>query len=184
MKIHDTPLAGLKRVVLSPHADKRGTFTRWFCDRELQEVLGGRHIVQANHSYTGRAGAVRGMHYQVPPHAEMKLIRCVRGRVFDVAVDLRRTSNTFLKWYSCELSGEGWEMLIIPEGFAHGYQVLEAGSELLYLHTAHYAPESEKGLRFDDPTLTISWPVPPEDVSPRDAAQALISESFVGLSVN
>lgn len=184
MKIHDTPLAGLKRVVLSPAVDKRGTFTRWFCDRELQGVLGDRQIVQANHSYTERAGAVRGMHYQVPPHAEMKLISCIRGKVFDVAVDLRKTSNTFLEWYSCELGREDQDMLIIPEGFAHGFQALEDGSELLYLHTEHYAPESEQGLRFDDPALTIPWPVPPKDVSARDAAQPLITESFVGLSVN
>ncbi len=184
MKIHNTALNGLKRVVSSPHADKRGTFTRWFCDRELREVLGGRHIVQANHSCTLRSGAVRGLHYQSPPHAETKLIRCIRGRVFDVAVDLRQASDTFLEWYSCELSGDDQDMLIIPEGFAHGFQVLEAGSELLYLHTAHYAPESEKGLRFDDPALTIPWPVPPTDISERDAGHPLITESFVGLSVN
>lgn len=184
MKIHDTPLAGLKRVVLSPAVDKRGAFTRWFCDRELREVLGDRQIVQANHSYTESAGVIRGMHYQVPPHAEMKMIRCVRGKIFDVAVDIRKSSKTFLEWYSCELGGEDQNMLIIPEGFAHGFQVLEAGSELLYLHTEHYAPESERGLRFDDPALTIRWPLAPEGVTARDAAQPLITESFDGLSVN
>lgn len=184
MRIDNTPLAGLKRVELSPMVDKRGTFTRWFCDRELQGVLGDRHVVQANHSYSERVGAVRGLHFQLPPHAEMKLIRCIRGRVFDVAVDLRKASETFLDWYSCELDEENQIMLIVPEGFAHGFQVLEAGSELLYLHTEHYAPASERGLRFDDPALKIPWPVPPQDVSSRDAAHPLITESFVGLSID
>ena len=184
MEILNTPLAGLRRVVLSPHSDSRGTFTRWFCDSELSEVLGDRRIVQANHSCTARKGTIRGMHYQAPPDAEMKLIRCIRGKVFDVAVDLRRTSDTFLEWYSCELSGETQEMLIVPEGFAHGFQVLEPGSELLYLHTARYAPESEQRIRFDDPALAIPWPESPEEVSPRDAAQGFISESFTGLSID
>lgn len=184
MKIVDTPLAGLLRVVLSPSTDARGTFTRWFCEQELANALAGRHIVQANHSRTEQIGTVRGLHYQVPPHAEMKLIRCIRGKVFDVAVDLRETSETFLQWYSVELSDRKPEMILIPEGFAHGFQVLETGSELLYLHTAIYASESERGLRFDDPKLGITWPLPPERVSVRDQAHSLISKSFAGIRLD
>jgi len=184
MQIHDAPLAGLKRVVLAPRADERGTFTRWFCDQELHELLEDRHIVQANHSCTAKVGAIRGLHYQEPPHAEMKLIRCVRGRVFDVSVDLRRTSDTFLRSHSLELCGTDQEMIVIPEGFAHGFQVLEANTELLYLHTKHYAPESERGLRFDDPALGIQWPLPVECVSPRDAAHPLVVETFNGVNID
>jgi dTDP-4-dehydrorhamnose 3,5-epimerase len=184
MKIVDTPLAGLSRVALTPHADARGTFTRWFCERELTSLLDGRRIVQANHSRTEQRGTVRGLHYQVPPHAEMKLLRCIRGRVFDVAVDLRSDSATFLQWQSFELSDRDPEMLVIPEGFAHGFQVLEAGAELLYLHTAEYVPESERGLRFDDPELGIPWPLPLEGVSGRDLAHPLISKSFTGISLD
>lgn len=184
MKILEAELAGLSRIVLVPHTDARGTFVRWFCEQELASLLDGRHIVQANHTRTDRIGTVRGLHYQVPPHAEMKLLRCIRGRVFDIVVDVRRNSASFLQWQSFELSDKEPEVLLIPEGFAHGFQVLEPGSELLYLHTAAYAPESEMGLRFDDPVLGIPWPLPPEGVSERDRAHSLISKSFNGISLS
>lgn len=183
MKILDTPMAGVKRVVLNPYSDSRGTFTRWFCEQELMSALDGRHIAQANHSHTEQIGTVRGLHYQVPPHSEMKLVRCIRGKVYDVVVDLRRNSDTFLRWHSFELSDQSPEMLVIPEGFAHGFQVLEAGSELLYLHTAVYAPDSESGLRFDDPVLGINWPMPPEGVSDRDRSHSFITKSFAGIGL-
>jgi len=181
MNILDTPLSDLKIVQSLPHRDARGAFVRVFCAEELQPLLGGRQIAQINHSKTSHAGAVRGLHFQRPPHAEMKMVRCLRGRVWDVAVDLRFDSPTFLQWYAEELAQDDAQMFVIPEGFAHGFQVLEPESELLYLHTASYHPPSEGGVRHDDPRLAISWPLPPQDVSPRDLAHALLSPDFTGV---
>lgn len=183
MKILDTPLAGLKIAQSVPHRDARGAFTRLFCAEELESVLGDRQIVQINHSRTSSVGAVRGMHFQHPPHAEMKMIRCLRGRVVDVAVDVRAGSATFLQWYAHELAQDDAQMLIIPEGFAHGFQVLEPDSELLYLHTAFYNPSSEGGLRHDDPRLAITWPLPPQDLSPRDLSHPLLDADFTGVAL-
>lgn len=183
MRILDTPLAGLKISQSVPHRDTRGAFTRLFCAEELEPVLGERQIVQINHSRTSSVGAVRGMHFQHPPHAEMKMIRCLRGRVVDVAVDVRAGSATFLQWYAQELAQDDAQMLIIPEGFAHGFQVLERESELLYLHTAFYNPSSEGGLRHDDPRLAITWPLPPQDLSPRDLSHPLLGADFTGVAL-
>jgi len=183
MKILDTPIADLKLVVSSPHHDARGAFVRLFCAQELEPLLGDRQIAQINHSRTSHAGAVRGMHFQHPPHAEMKMVRCIRGRVWDVAVDLRSGSPTFLQWHAEELTQDDARMLVIPEGFAHGFQVMEPNSELLYLHTHFYHPPSEGGLRYDDPGLAISWPLPAQDLSQRDLNHPLISADFTGLAL-
>jgi dTDP-4-dehydrorhamnose 3,5-epimerase len=183
MNILDTPMVDLKIVQSLPHRDARGAFIRLFCAQELQPVLGHRPIAQINHSRTSHAGAVRGMHFQHPPHAEMKMIRCLRGRVWDVAVDLRAGSPTFLQWHAQELAQDDAQMLVIPEGFAHGFQALEPDSELLYLHTAFYHPPSEGGLRHDDPRLAIAWPLPPQDLSPRDQAHPLLSADFTGVAL-
>jgi len=166
-----------------PHRDARGAFMRLFCAQELQPVLGDRQIKQINHSRTSRAGAVRGLHFQHPPHAEMKMVRCLRGRVWDVAVDLRPGSSTFLHWHAQELVEGDAQMLVVPEGFAHGFQVLEPDSELLYLHTAFYRPSSEGGLRYDDPRLAITWPLPPQDLSPRDLSHPLVGADFTGVAL-
>lgn len=123
------------------------------------------------------------MHYQHPPHAEMKMVRCLRGRVWDVAVDLRAGSPTFLDWYARELNPESAEMMVIPEGFAHGFQTLEPESELLYLHTEFYNPESEAGLRHDDPQLKIDWPLTPQDLSPRDLSHPFLENNFTGVTL-
>lgn len=183
LKIIDTPLTGLSIVEAHGNRDERGSFTRLFCARELQSVLMGRHIVQINHSVTSRVGALRGMHFQYPPHSEMKMIRCLRGRVWDVAVDVRLGSPTFLHWYSIELAPEYGRMFVIPEGFAHGFQTLEPDSELLYLHTAYYQPSSEGGLRHDDPRLAINWPLPTRDISERDQSHPLLNDDFTGVAV-
>lgn len=183
MMIVETPVADLKIVQSSPHRDARGAFVRLFCSDELQAVLQHRQIAQINHSRTSRVGAVRGMHFQYPPHAEMKMIRCLRGRVWDVAVDLRPTSSTFLRWHAEELAQGDARMLVIPEGFAHGFQVLEPDSELLYLHTAFYNPTSEGGLRYNDPRLGIAWPLPPLDLSPRDLSHPLLDNNFRGVAL-
>ncbi|BAX92339.1 dTDP-4-dehydrorhamnose 3,5-epimerase family protein [Mycobacterium shigaense] len=183
MKILDTSLEDLKIAQSAPHRDARGAFTRLFCAQELQSVLGHRQILQINHSRTSRSGAVRGMHFQYPPHAEMKMIRCLRGRVWDVAVDLRAGSSTFLEWHAQELAQDDAQMLVIPEGFAHGFQVLEPDSELLYLHTASYHPLSEGGVRHDDPRLGIAWPLPAQDLSSRDRAHPLLNADFTGVAL-
>jgi len=183
MDIVETPIAGLSIVKTTPFQDARGAFARFFCANELAAVLGGRQIVQINHSRTDAAGAVRGLHYQQPPHAEMKLIRCLKGRVWDVAVDLRRGSATFLRWHALELNPGNALMLVIPEGCAHGFQVLEPGSELLYLHTAAYAPAAEGGVRYDDPRLGVAWPLPAADLSARDRQHPLLLEDFQGITL-
>ena len=183
MKVISTPLPGLKVVETTPFQDSRGAFSRWYCERDLAEIIGDRRIMQINHSRTVAAGAVRGLHFQKPPHSEMKLVRCIKGRAWDVAVDIRQGSPTYRKWHAEELTPENARMVAIPEGFAHGFQVLEPESELLYLHTAFYAPESEDGLRFNDPMLDISWPMPIADVSVRDQSHPLIDQAFVGLNV-
>ncbi len=183
MNILDTPMADLKIVQSLPHRDARGAFVRLFCAQELQPLLGHRQIAQINHSRTSHAGAVRGMHFQHPPHAEMKMVRCLRGRVWDVAVDLRAGSGTFLQWHAQELAQDDVQMLVIPEGFAHGFQALEPDSELLYLHTAFYHPPSEGGLRHDDPRLAITWPLPPQDLSPRDLSHPLLGADFTGVAL-
>lgn len=169
LTIQDTPIAGLKIVSTQRHLDARGQFTRLFCQAELGEVLQGRQISQINQSVTMQVGAVRGMHFQHPPHAEMKLVRCLRGKVWDVAVDLRADSPTFGQWHAAELSAANGHMMVIPEGFAHGFQVLEAESELLYLHTAPWTPAAEGGIAHDDPRIGITWPLPVVDVSARDS---------------
>jgi dTDP-4-dehydrorhamnose 3,5-epimerase len=183
MKILDTPIADLKLVQSLPHRDARGAFVRLFCARELEPVLGQRQIAQINHSRTSHAGTVRGMHFQHPPHAEMKIVHCLRGRVWDVAVDLRTGSPTFLQWHAEELTQDDAQMLVIPEGFAHGFQALEPDSELLYLHTAFYHPPSEGGLRYDDPRLAIAWPLPAQDLSPRDLSHPLLGSGFTGVAI-
>lgn len=181
MILHTTKILGLCTADAQPVSDHRGAFARWFCQAELAEVLGSRSIVQINHSRTVSVGAVRGLHFQHHPHAEMKLIRCLRGRVFDVAVDLRQNSPTFLQWHAEELSGENQRMILIPEGFAHGFQVLEPDSELLYLHTAKYQKSSEGAVRYDDTLIGIDWPLPVTDVSERDQNHPPLSPSFSGV---
>lgn len=183
MNILDTPFADLKVVQSVRHEDHRGSFLRLFCAEELQPLLGDRQIAQINHSKTSRAGAVRGLHFQRPPHAEMKMVRCLRGRVWDVAVDLRSCSPTFLQWHAEELTDDIAKMLVIPEGFAHGFQALEPESELLYLHTAFYHPPSEGGLRHDDPRLAIAWPLPPQDLSPRDLVHPLLGADLTAITL-
>jgi dTDP-4-dehydrorhamnose 3,5-epimerase len=135
MNILDTPVADLKIVQSLPHRDARGAFVRLFCTQELQLLLGSRQIAQINHSKTSHAGTVRGLHFQRPPHAEMKMVRCLPCRVCDVAVDLRSGSPTFVQWHAQELAQDDAKMLVIPEGFAHGFQALEPESEFLYLDT-------------------------------------------------
>lgn len=183
MKLLSTPIEGLWVAHMQEIDDHRGAFARWFCEQALHPAIGERRIVQVNHSRTTSVGAVRGMHFQHSPHTEMKMVRCIRGRVWDVTVDLRSGSSTFLRWHAQELTPENGCMMLIPEGCAHGFQVLQAESELLYLHTAFYVPDAEGGVRHDDPRLAISWPVPVTDLSARDGGHPLLPHDFSGLNV-
>jgi dTDP-4-dehydrorhamnose 3,5-epimerase len=181
MKVSQTPIDGLMVVATSSRSDHRGSFSRLYCHEELRDVIGQRQIAQINHSQTSNVGAVRGLHYQQGPHAEMKLVRCLKGKVWDVAVDLRHGSPTFLKWHAEELSPDNSNMMVIPEGCAHGFQVLEPGCELLYLHTNFFASSAEGGVRPTDPMLSIGWPLPVKDLSDRDQNLPLLASDFTGL---
>ena len=175
------PLAGLFRVQRQPLVDERGFFARLFCAEELAGAGWTAPIAQINQSYTALQGTVRGMHYQKPPHAEMKLVSCLRGEVWDVAVDLRPGSPTFLHWHAEHLSADNGSAVLIPPGFAHGFQALTDHAELLYCHSAAYAPAAEAGLNPLDPRLAIAWPLPVQGLSARDAAHPWIDAPFEGI---
>jgi len=179
----ETPIRGLKVIRRRPLVDERGRLERLFCAEELSALLSGRAIAQVNHSVTVKAGTVRGMHFQHAPHAELKIVTCLRGEVFDVAVDLRRNSPTLLRWHAEVLRSDNQKTLLIPEGFAHGFQALSDDCELLYFHTAAYEPAAEGGLHPEDPLLAIRWPRAVTALSPRDAAQRMLGGDFRGIAV-
>ena len=181
MKPYQTSLAGLFEVEQRTIGDARGRFTRLFCEQELGAIRPRLHFTQINWSHTVGPGSLRGLHYQNPPVAEAKLIRCLRGRVFDVAVDVRADSPTFLHWHAVELAEDNDRAIFIPEGFAHGFQVLSDEAQLLYMHTAAWAPECEGGLRYDDPRLAIDWPLPVTQLSVRYKAHPLLAPGFPGI---
>ena len=183
MRLRETPLAGLLLMETAPIRDERGQFDRVFCETQCSELRPNLHWTQINVSTTAHLGTIRGMHFQYPPAAEAKLIRCLRGRVFDVAVDVRAGSPTFLRWHGVELSERKPLQVFIPEGFAHGFQTLENDCELLYLHSAPYNPESEGGINPSDPLLNIKWPLQVLNMSQRDRERPFLTESFEGISV-
>lgn len=165
-----TAIAGVTVLQRQPLGDARGYLERLFCQEELAAILAGRTIVQINHTLTAKAGTLRGLHFQHPPHAEMKLVSCLRGEVDDVALDQRADSPTFGRHHAEILSAENHRTLVIPEGCAHGFQTLTDDCELLYLHTAAFAPDAEGGVNALDPTLGIAWPLPVGERSARDRA--------------
>lgn len=172
MKFETTPLAGLLVAELEPRRDDRGFFGRALCERELAEAgVADARVVQVNDSYSARRGTLRGMHYQLPPSAETKIVRCIRGAIWDVALDLRPDSATFGRWHGVELTAENRRMLIIPQGFAHGFLTLADETEMLYFVTAFYDPERERGVRWNDPRFAIGWPETPTVLSDKDAGQ-------------
>jgi len=181
MKIKQTPLQNAFVIEPEPFTDDRGLFARVFCKQELQSILHGKNIVQVNHSMTRQKGAIRGMHFQLPPMAEIKMVKCLHGSVFDVIVDLRKLSSTFGKWHGEILSSDNMKMMYIPEGFAHGFQTLEQDCELIYLHTEFYSPEHEGGVRYNDPKIGIKWPLETTDISERDKNHPLLGEDFSGI---
>lgn len=170
MKLTPLRLQGVYLVEPEPIGDERGFFARTFCAETFAAQSLATHFVQANLSFTATAGTVRGLHCQRPPHAEAKIVRCTKGRVFDVAVDLRMASPTYGQAVSAELSGENRHALYIPEGFAHGFQTLSDDCEMHYLHSVAYAPGFEAGIVHDDPDLCVRWPLPVSIVSERDLA--------------
>lgn len=168
-------------IDLQPIADERGWFSRYFCKNEFSEIGHSKEWVQMNHSVSYKKGTVRGMHYQMPPFSEVKLVRCIAGVVFDVIVDLRNNSATFLQWFGVELSASNKTMIYIPEGFAHGFQCLSENCELLYHHTEFYKPDSEAGLLYNDPMINIEWPLPVSVVSERDRSHLFLNKEFKGI---
>ena len=171
-----TPLSGLYEVQLTPTGDPRGHFTRLFCEQELAAIRPGLHFTQVNHSETRGRGTIRGMHFQAPPAAEAKLIRCLRGRVHDVVVDVRTGSPTFLHWHAIELAGDNDRAIFIPEGFAHGFLTLSDTAIFTYLCTAPYDRDSDCNLLWDDPQLAIDWPLADVALSGKDTAAPLLAE--------
>jgi dTDP-4-dehydrorhamnose 3,5-epimerase len=181
MKFTPTGLPGLYIIDLHPVSDTRGWFARTYCKNEFAAIGHTKEWVQLNHSFTNKKGTIRGMHYQLPPHREIKMVRCISGAVLDVAIDLREGSETFLKCISAELNAENKKMIYIPEGFAHGFQALTDNCELLYHHSAFYTPGSEVGIRYDDPVINIQWPLPVTDISDRDLSHPLLNQTFKGI---
>lgn len=183
MKVTQLDLNGLYLIEASPINDNRGLFERLFCQNELEVIRPNIIIRQINHSLTKQKGSIRGMHFQTPPHCEMKIIRCLKGKVFDVAIDLRKGSKTFLKWHAEILSDQNLKSIVIPEGFAHGFQTLEDNCELLYLHSAFYCKEAEGAINYADTRLNIAWPLEFTDISERDKNHPFISEDFEGMEI-
>jgi len=181
MEFVKTELDGLYIIKPKIIEDERGMFTRIFCKNEFQSVGLKTDFVQFNHSFNKKRGTVRGMHYQMHPYAEIKLIRCVQGMVFDVAVDIRRNSPTFLKSIAVELSAENMLSILIPAGFAHGFQTLEDNTSLIYHHTEFFTADASAGLRPDDPQLSIHWPLPFVNISEKDKNQKLLNQNFKGI---
>ena len=179
-EIHDTPIAGLQLIERKPIIDERGFLQRLFCQESL---LAGKTIRQINHTLTRKSGAVRGMHFQHPPHAEVKIVSCLRGKVWDVAVDLRKGSPSFLQHHSVTLSEDVPQSYLIPEGFAHGFQALAPDCELIYFHTADYNVAAQAGLNALDSRLGIQWPIAISERSKRDEQHPLLTANFVGIDV-
>lgn len=175
MQFRETKLHGAYVVEMQPFTDERGQFARAWCSDEFARRGLVAEFVQANVSVNPRVGTLRGLHWQEPPHAEVKLIRCVRGAIWDVIVDMRPRSPTWGEWFGIELSTDSFKMLYVPEGFAHGFQVLEDETEVNYLVSAPYTPHAARGIRYDDPAIGVRWPLPVTSISKADASWPLLT---------
>lgn len=164
--------------------DSRGFFSRFYCADDFRETDLNKPIVQINHTFTIRKGAVRGLHFQYPPHAEAKVVSCLKGEIFDVAVDLRQGSPTFLRWHGEILSAGNHRSMLIREGFAHGFQTLSEDCELIYLHFAPFHSEAEGAFHVRDSKLAIAWPLTITELSDRDRAHPLIAADFSGIDLS
>jgi dTDP-4-dehydrorhamnose 3,5-epimerase len=174
LKFLETPLAGLYVVEIEPRNDDRGFFARSFCIEEFDAHGLERKVAQCNISFNEKVGSLRGLHFQAEPHGEAKLVRCTHGAIYDVAVDIRPGSNTYLKWYAVELNSKNRRMMFIPQGFAHGFQTLMDETEVFYLMFESYYPERARGLRWDDPKVGIAWPLANPIISDKDRTYPLI----------
>jgi dTDP-4-dehydrorhamnose 3,5-epimerase len=179
---HPTLIEGLWVVQRKLITDERGFFCRFFCSEEFLVTGMNKPIAQINHTHTFKKGSVRGLHFQYPPHAECKIVSCLLGEVYDVAVDIRKDSSTFLHWHSEILSAANKKSLFIPEGFAHGFQTLSDDCELIYLHTEPFHELSESAINIADPKIGINWPIPITDLSDRDRQHPFITDKFKGVA--
>jgi len=177
----ETPLLGAYVIEIEKHEDDRGFFARSWCVREFAAKGLDHRLVQCNVSFNKVRGTLRGLHYQIPPHAEVKLVRCTKGSLFDVIVDLRKDSTTFLKWFAIELTATNHRMLYIPKLFAHGFQTLEDDTEIFYQMSEFYELAASKGLRWNDPRLGINWPDADRTMSQKDRAYSNLEVRVVGL---
>jgi len=177
----ETPLSGAYVIEIEKHEDERGFFARSWCEREFADKGLDPHLVQCNVSFNKRKGTLRGLHYQIVPHGEVKLVRCTKGSLYDVIVDLRKESPTFLKWFAAELTAGNHKMLYIPRLFAHGFQTLEDDTEIFYQMSEFYEPTASRGIRWNDPRLGINWPDVGRVMSQKDQVYPNIEVGFVGL---
>jgi len=183
-KLKLTKLDLLDAYIIEPNTNKdhRGSFSRVFCKEELSSIFQG-NIAQINHSITTQKGSIRGLHFQYPPSSEIKIVKCINGSVFDIIVDIREGSATFMQCYSTILSNKNMRMMYVPKGFAHGFQTLENDTQLLYMHSEVYTPENEGALNIFDPILNIQWPLEVSDISIRDTHHPMIEKDFKGIKV-
>jgi len=181
MIFKETSLQGAFVIEPQIYQDNRGQFLRYFCEKEFEKIGFKKKFVQLNHSITNKKGTIRGMHYQIAPLQEAKLVKCIKGKIFDVIIDLRKDSPSFLNWFGIELSEQNKIMLFIPEGFAHGFQTLEENCELLYHHSEFYSPEYEAGIIYNDPLIKIEWKLPVSEISERDLSHKQLTKNFKGI---
>lgn len=183
MKFIETSLSGCFIMEPNKLVDERGVFARTFCKREFSKIKFDKEFVQFNHSFNKYKGTIRGMHFQKPPFSETKLIRCINGSVFDVAVDLRADSPTFLQYFGVVLSAEAMNSILIPPGFAHGFQTLEDNVALIYHHTEYFTPSADSGICYNDPALKIEWKLPLTVISEKDKSYKQIDRNFKGITI-
>jgi dTDP-4-dehydrorhamnose 3,5-epimerase len=181
MKFNPTPLKGAYTVELERRGDDRGFFARFFCQNEFKQAGLVTQFVQANNSLSAKKGTLRGMHYQLAPNAEVKLVRCLRGSLWDAILDLRPDSPTFGKSFGAELNEDNRLMMYVPRGFAHAILTLSDNAEALYLVSDFYAPERERGVRWNDPRFNVAWPIEPTEISPKDASWPDFDPEFHGI---
>lgn len=181
MRFLPTPVAGAHLIELERRGDARGFFARLFCEREFAEAGLVSHYPQMNNSLTANQGTLRGLHYQLPPSAEAKVVRCVSGALWDLVADLRPDSPTYRRWFGARLDTENRRMMYVPPGCAHGFVTLANDTEALYLSGAEYSPEQERGMRYDDPWLGIEWPIQPTEMSDKDRSWPSFDPEFHGV---
>ena len=184
MILKETRIKNLKIIEYHPSKDERGFFCRLFCQKTLNHAVNGKIIRQINRTFTKNKGSVRGLHFQYPPYAETKIISCLKGKVWDVAVDLRENSRTFLQYHAELLTEDDDKCFVIPEGFAHGFQTLTPNCEMLYFHTADYNKEFEDCINVSDPMINIKWPLKINQQSERDKNQKILAHNFKGVKLN